>query len=85
MFRGIICTALQLYGLAVVARIILTWIRVPSDHAVGRIGSLLAVVVDPPLRAIRSVMPDIPIGPARLDLSPMVSLLAVFIAQRVIC
>lgn len=85
MFRGIICTALQLYGLAVVARIILTWIRVPSDHAVGRIGSLLAVVVDPPLRAIRSVMPDIPIGPARLDLSPMVLLLAVFIAQRVIC
>lgn len=85
MFRGILCTALQLYGLAVVARIILTWIRVPSDHAVGRIGSLLAVVVDPPLRAIRSVMPDIPIGPARLDLSPMVLLLAVFIAQRVIC
>lgn len=85
MFRGIICTALQLYGLAVVARIILSWIQVPSDHAVGRIGSLLAVVVDPPLRAIRSVMPDIPIGPARLDLSPMVLLLAVFIAQRVIC
>lgn len=85
MFRGIICTALQLYGLAVVASIVLSWIRVPSDHAVGRIGSLLAVVVDPPLRAIRSVMPDIPIGPARLDLSPMVLLLAVFIAQRVIC
>lgn len=85
MFRGIICTALQLYGLAVVARIILSWVRVPSDHAVGRIGALLAVIVDPPLRAIRSVMPDIPIGPARLDLSPMALLLAVFLVQRVIC
>lgn len=85
MFRGVACTALQLYGLAVLAHIILSWIRVPSDHAVGRISSLLAVVVDPPLRAIRSVMPDIPIGPARLDLSPMVLLLAVFLLQRVIC
>ncbi len=85
MFLGLICAALQLYGLAVLARIILSWIRVPSDHAVGRIGSLLAVIVDPPLRAIRSVMPDIPIGPARLDLSPMVLLLAVFIVRRVIC
>lgn len=85
MVRSLFCTALQLYGLAVVARIILSWIRVPSDHAVGRIGAVLSVIVDPPLRAIRGVLPDVPIGPARLDLSPMVLLVAVFLAQRVVC
>ena len=85
MILRIVCFALQLYVLAVVARIVLSWIRVPSDHAVGRISSLLSVIVDPPLRVIRGVIPDIPIGPARLDLSPMILSLAVILAQRVIC
>lgn len=82
---SLVCLALQLYALAVVARIVLSWVRVPSDHAVGRISSLLSVIVDPPLRVIRGVVPEIPIGPARLDLSPMILLLAVILVRRVIC
>ena len=81
----LVCLALQLYALAVVARIVLSWVRVPSDHAVGRISSLLSVIVDPPLRVIRGVVPEIPIGPARLDLSPMILLLAVILVRQVIC
>lgn len=85
MIMRLVCLALQLYALAVVARIVLSWVRVPSDHAVGRISSLLSVIVDPPLRVIRGVVPEIPIGPARLDLSPMILLLAVILVRQVIC
>jgi len=36
-------------------------------------------VTDPPVRGLRRVIPSIPIGGARLDISIMVLLLAVFI------
>ncbi len=85
MILSLVCIALQLYALAVVARIVLSWVRVPSDHAVGRINSLLSVIVDPPLRVIRGVVPEIPIGSARLDLSPMILLLAAILVRQVIC
>ena len=81
----IICTLLDIYIVAIIARVILSWVGVPGDHPVGRLVAVLSKFVDPPLRSIGRVMPTIPIGGIRLDLSPLVLLIGISLVSRVIC
>lgn len=68
-------TLLSLFAWAVILRIILDWIRVPVEHPVGRLRSMLGTVVDPVLAPIRKVIPPIRAGEIGIDLSPLVLLL----------
>ena len=81
----IICTLIQLYIFAVIGRIVLDYIQVPSDHPVGRVRSFLALIIDPLLRPLRSMLPGIPLGGVRLDLSPLVLIVALQILLRIVC
>ncbi len=81
----IICSLLDLYVLAVFARIILEYFRVPADHPVGQIRRFLGSIVDPLLRPLRQVIPGIPMGHARLDLSPIVLIIGLQIIKGIIC
>ena len=69
MLLRLICALLQLYVIAIIARVIMSWVRVPGHHPVGRIVAGLSKVVDPPLRSIGRVIPGVPLGNVRLDLS----------------
>jgi uncharacterized protein YggT (Ycf19 family) len=82
---GIICELLEIYVLVIIVRIVLDYIQVPSDHPVGRIRGFLALIIDPLLRPLRSVLPGIPLGGARLDLSPLVLLIGLQIFRGIIC
>ena len=81
----IVCQILWLYSYAIIARIILDYIQVPSDHPVGRIRSFLAAVIDPLLIPLRRMLPSVPAGAMRIDLSPIVLILAVTIIAGIIC
>jgi len=81
----LICNLLQLYVVAIVARAVLSWIEVPGGHPVGRAVALLSRIVDPPLRPLRRALPAIPVGGVRLDLSPIILIVAVTIVARIIC
>ena len=81
----IVCSLLDLYVLAVFARIILEYFRVPVDHPVGQIRRFLGSIVDPLLRPLRQVIPGIPMGHARLDLSPIVLIIGLQIVKGIIC
>lgn len=81
----IVCSLIQLYILVVFARILLDWIRVPSEHVVGRVRSALAVVVDPVLTPLRRILPPVRMGGAALDLSPLVLLIGLSILSSAIC
>jgi YggT family protein len=72
---GLLCTLINLYILVIFARIVLSFFDVPSDHAVGRIRTVLAALTDPVLLPIRRVMPPVRLGSAALDLSPLVLIL----------
>ncbi len=72
-----LCSLLNIYVVLILARIVLEWIRVPSDHPVAQIKRLLALVIDPLLLPIRRMLPDMPMGGIRLDLSPLLLLLGV--------
>jgi YggT family protein len=71
------------------ARFIIDWVQVLARSwrprgAVAVLCEAIYTVTDPPLRAIRSVIPPIRMGGALLDLSPMVLLLGIWIIQRVV-
>jgi YggT family protein len=71
------------------ARFIIDWVQVlaRSWRPRGFIAVLceaVYTVTDPPLRALRGVIPPIRMGGALLDLSPMVLLLGIFIIQKLV-
>lgn len=85
MLFVLVCALLRIYVYLVVARVILSWVRVPGHHPVGRLVQTLAKVVDPVLRPIARALPAIPVGTTRLDLSPLVLLIIIGVVTRIIC
>jgi YggT family protein len=81
----IVCSLIQVYIIVVFARILLDWIRVPGEHPVGRVRSVLATVVDPVLIPLRRIIPPVRMGGAALDLSPLVLLIGLSILRGAIC
>lgn len=82
---GIICTALSLYSFAVLIWVILSWVRVPSTHPLGRITVFLDRIIYPVILPIRRVVPPLRLGGGALDLSPIVLLIGLSLLQGWIC
>ena len=85
MVLALVCAVLRIYVYLIIARVILSWVRVPGHHPVGRLVEALSKVVDPALRPIGRALPAVPVGTARLDLSPLVLLIVVGVVTRIIC
>ena len=71
---------ITVYILLILAYIITSWIRLPYSPWLNRIQRFLYDVCEPYLRLFRRVIP--PLGP--LDLSPMVAVFVLVIANRLI-
>ena len=80
----IICIAIWVFIAALIIRIILEWVQVPSMHPVGRLRSSLAAVTDPVLMPLRRVIPSIRLGAVALDVSIIVLLVGLRILQSVL-
>jgi YggT family protein len=65
--------------------VVLSWVRVPSTHPVGRVQVLLDRLIYPLILPLRRVLPPLRFGGAAVDLSPLVLLLGVQIVQQIIC
>ena len=81
----IICTAISLYSIAVVAWVILSWVQVPSSHPLGKVQVFLDRIIYPVILPLRRVMPSPRVGGAMLDLSPIVLIIGLSILTRIIC
>lgn len=86
---SIIYFALWVCVLLLIARFVLDWVQMFARQ--WRPRGLIAVlcegiysVTDPPLRAVRRVIPPLRLGSVMLDLSPMVLLIGIFILQRIV-
>jgi YggT family protein len=85
---GIISTVLLVFLLLLFARFIVDWIMVlaRSWRPSGIVAAGLEVVyltTDPPLRAVRKVIPPLNLGSIRLDLGFMVLLIAVVFLRSI--
>lgn len=74
--------------LILIARIVLDWVQMlaRSWHPKGVILVLCEVIysiTDPPLRAIRKVLPPLRLGMMALDLSPLVLFVVIYILMAV--
>lgn len=72
-----------------IARFIIDWVQVlaRSWRPRGFVAVLcegIFTVTDPPLRAVRGVIPPIRMGGAMLDLSPMILLIVLYIIRAVV-
>jgi YggT family protein len=68
------------YVLLIFAYVLMSWVRLPYSIWLNRIQRFLYDVVEPYLRIFRRILP--PLGP--LDLSPMVAVIVLFVAGRVV-
>ena len=72
--------------LVLLARFIIDWVQLlaRSWRPTGIVAAFceaIFTITDPPLRAVRGVIPPIRMGGAMLDLSPMVLLIGIYIVQ----
>jgi YggT family protein len=79
--RVLICQILDLFLLALFAWIVLSWIRVPYDHPIGKVHRFLDKLIMPIVLPIRRVIPPLNLGGISLDLS----VLLIFVVVRTIC
>jgi YggT family protein len=70
----------SVYGLLILAYIIMSWIRMPYSVWMSRIQGFLRDVCEPYLRLFRRVLP--PLGP--LDLSPMIGIFTLYLVARLV-
>jgi YggT family protein len=75
--------------LLLIARFVLDWVQMLARN--WRPRGLVAVlceglysITDPPLRAVRGVIPPLRLGAVMLDLSPMILIIAIYILQAIV-
>lgn len=82
---SIICWILQIYFLAVLAWVILSWVQVPSTHPLGKVQVFLDRIIYPVILPLRRVLPPLRLSGMALDLSPLVLMLGISLLRRFIC
>ena len=75
----------SVYIALLIARIVLSWIpRMPYNPVLRAVTGFVEDVSDPYLNVFRRFIPPVRIGPAALDLSPIVGIFLLIILQGVI-
>jgi YggT family protein len=86
---NIILFVLWVAIVVLLARFVLDWVQMLARQ--WRPRGLVAVlcegiysITDPPLRAVRGVIPPLRLGTVMLDLSPMILLIGIYIIQIIV-
>ncbi|KRC63455.1 hypothetical protein ASE12_00975 [Aeromicrobium sp. Root236] len=75
--------------IVLIARFVLDWVQMLARHWRPR-GLVLVFceglysITDPPLRAVRRLIPPLRLGAVMLDLSPMVLIVGIYILQKIV-
>ena len=78
---ALICTVLFIYSWVILARIILSWVRIDPDSPLASVYSVVFNLTEPVLGPLRRAIPPVRLGMAALDLSPII----VFVVITIIC
>ena len=87
--REIIYYLLFIYWLLLLGRLVIELVRTfarewrPTGASVVVIETVFTTT-DPPIKARRRILPPIPLGPVRLDLSLMITMIVVLIAMSLV-
>lgn len=82
MISGLLCSAINLFVMAVLVRVVLSWFPSSGEGAVGQVRRLLDGVTEPVLGPVRRLLPSA--GP--FDFSPIVVILVLqLLVAPVVC
>ncbi|QKT07572.1 YggT family protein [Gordonia sp. X0973] len=89
VFLTIVYYVLWLYWMLLLARLVLELVRsfARDWHPKGAVVVIVETIftlTDPPIKLLRRVIPPLNLGAVRLDLSLMIVMILVIIAQRVV-
>ena len=88
LFWQIVSSVLLVFLVLLFARFVVDWVMVLARHwrPTGIVAAGLEIVyatTDPPLKAVRKIIPPLNLGTVRLDLGFMVLLIAVYILRNI--
>jgi YggT family protein len=81
----VVCTALNVYALIVLAAIVMSWFPLQPGGAAASVYGFLFRLTEPVLGPIRRTIPPIRIGGLGLDASPIILLVALRVIGALIC
>ncbi len=81
----VLCWALQIFRIVVVARIVLEWIPISFDHPLARARSVLRNLTEPVMAPLRRLIPPVRMGGMGLDLSPIILLIGLSLLMGAVC
>ena len=89
LIGSILYNLIYLAIIFVIARFVVDWVQLLARQwqprgVIAVLCEVIFTVTDPPLRALRKVIPPIRLGGIMLDVSAMVLLLLLFIAQSLV-
>jgi YggT family protein len=80
-----VITLVYVYVILILIRVLVSWLpRVPYSRPVDIVLTFVRDVVDPYLNLFRRMLPLARVGPAAIDLSPMLGTLLLIIVGRVV-
>ncbi|CAN5781491.1 MAG: YggT family protein [Actinomycetota bacterium] len=80
----VVCVALDLYFLALLLRIILSYVPALPEP-LQPIARFVRSITDPLLLPLRGLIPPVRIGAVALDLSPLILFVAIRIVRGLLC
>jgi YggT family protein len=81
----VLCYVLELYLLALILRIVLSWFPVSGSGFMASVQGFLFTITEPVLGPLRSILPPVRLGAVALDLSPLVVLIGLQIVIAWVC
>ena len=82
--QQVLCLALSVYYVILIARIILSWVPALPDPLLPLAKGVRALT-DPLLLPLRGAIPPVQMGSMALDLSPLIVFFAVSIVRQLLC
>ena len=78
-------TLFLVYIVLIFIRIVMTWIpRMPYNRVLNAVLTFVRDVTDPYLNIFRRILPPVRLGPAALDLSPMIGIFVLIVVQGLV-
>jgi len=81
----VVCYLILGYTWAILIWVILSWVRVSSVHPLGRVQVFLDRIIYPVILPMRRMIPPLRLGPAAIDLTPLILLFGLRLLSGWIC